>query len=74
MRWAACCCCSGVSAGGRPNAFLAALARPMPNGAASTAPQKHEVSVTVNGDFTLNHPNGVPAAAPVSVSTQVGAP
>jgi hypothetical protein len=46
----------------------------MPNGAASTAPQKHEVSVTVNGDFTLNHPSGVPGAAPVSVSTQVGAP
>jgi hypothetical protein len=42
--------------------------------AGATTPQKHEVNVTVNGDFTLNHPNGAPAAAPLQVSTQVGAP
>ena len=46
----------------------------LPDGAKPSASAEQTQRVAIEGTFTLNQPNGAPAAAPVQVYTKVGAP
>jgi len=46
----------------------------LPDDAKPSAPAEQTQRVAIEGTFTLNKPEGTPAAAPVQVNTKVGAP
>ncbi|ATI15626.1 hypothetical protein [Bordetella phage vB_BbrM_PHB04] len=46
----------------------------LPDGAKPAAGQDQTQRIAVEGTFTLNKPDGTPAAAPVQINKQVGAP
>lgn len=47
---------------------------PLPDGGRAPGSSVLAQQININGTFTLNNPNGQPAAAPVTMTKQVGAP